>query len=100
MISVENINKRFRKLQALDNINASFNKGQVISLIGANGSGKTTLIKSILGLVRPDSGTIYFDKEPITETVQYRERIGYMPQIGRYPDNMKIGQLFSMIKNI
>ena len=100
MIRIENINKRFKKLQALSAINAEFNKGQVISLIGPNGSGKTTLIKSILGLVRPDSGSIFFNDEAITENVVYRKNIGYMPQIGRYPDNMKIGQLFQMIKNI
>jgi Cu-processing system ATP-binding protein len=100
MIRVENINKRFKKLQALNNINATFNKGQVISLIGPNGSGKTTLIKTILGLVKADNGNIFFNDVPITETVEYRKNIGYMPQIGRYPDNMKIGQLFKMIKNI
>ncbi len=100
MIRIQNINKRFRKLQALNNINAEFNKGQVISLIGPNGSGKTTLIKSILGLVKPDNGTITFNGVPVTEKVDYRSNIGYMPQIGRYPDNMKIGQLFSMIKNL
>jgi Cu-processing system ATP-binding protein len=100
MIRIENINKRFKKLKALDNINAEFKKGQVISLIGPNGSGKTTLIKSILGLVRPDSGSIFFDEESITDHVAYRSNIGYMPQIGRYPDNMKIGQLFRMIRNV
>jgi len=100
MIRIENINKQFRKLQALTAINVQFNKGQVISLIGPNGSGKTTLIKSILGLVKPDSGKIFFNDVAITESVAYRKDIGYMPQIGRYPDNMKVGQLFSMIKNI
>jgi Cu-processing system ATP-binding protein len=100
MIQIDNINKRFKKLQALDSINATFDKGQVISLIGPNGSGKTTLIKSILGLVKLDSGKICFNGASITESVDYRSQIGYMPQIGRYPDNMKIGQLFSMIKNI
>ena len=100
MIRIENINKRFRKLQALAGLNAHFQKGQVISLIGPNGSGKTTLLKSILGLVKPDSGKIIFNGTPIDKTVEYRKNIGYMPQIGRYPDNMKIGQLFSMIKNI
>ena len=100
MIRVENINKRFKKLHALNGVNARFNKGQVISLIGPNGSGKTTLIKTILGLVKSDSGSIFFNDEAIAESVEYRKNIGYMPQIGRYPDNMKIGQLFKMIKNI
>lgn len=100
MIRIENVNKRFKKLHALNGINTHFKKGQVISLIGPNGSGKTTLIKTILGLVKSDSGNIFFNDEAIIEDVEYRKNIGYMPQIGRYPDNMKIGQLFKMIKNI
>ena len=100
MIRIENLKKRFKKLQALDNINALFCSGQVISLIGPNGSGKTTLIKSILGMVKPDSGCIYVDDKPINGDPAYRGQIGYMPQIGRYPDNMQVGQLFGMMKNI
>lgn len=100
MIKIQNIQKRFKRLQALNDINAEFNKGQVVSLVGPNGSGKTTLIKSILGLVKPDKGSIYVNDVFINETVDYRKDIGYMPQIGRYPDNMKIGQVFQMIKNI
>jgi Cu-processing system ATP-binding protein len=100
MITIDNISKRFKKLHALQSISVEMNKGQVISLIGPNGSGKTTLIKSILGLVKPDTGTIYFNGTAIDETVLYRKQIGYMPQIGRYPDNMKIGQVFDMIRNI
>lgn len=100
MIRIENLKKRFKKLQALDDINVLFSKGQVVSLIGPNGSGKTTLIKSILAMVKPDSGTIYVDSKPINGDPFYRSRIGYMPQIGRYPDNMKVGHLFRMMKNI
>jgi Cu-processing system ATP-binding protein len=100
MIKIQNIQKRFKKLQALNDINAEFTQGQVVALIGPNGSGKTTLIKSILGLVKPNSGTIYYEGTPINSDVEYRKHIGYMPQIGRYPDNMKIGQLFQMITNI
>lgn len=100
MIRLENINKRFKKLSALNEISANFEKGQVISLIGPNGSGKTTLIKSILGMVKPDSGKILFRDEYINGGFEYRKYIGYMPQIGRYPDNMKMGQLFDMLKNI
>src|SRR5687768_9132670 len=100
MIRIENLYKRFRKLQVLDNISASFDQGQVVSLIGPNGSGKTTLIKSILGMVRPDKGKIIIDGKEITADPAYRKDIGYMPQIGRYPDNMKIGQLFRMLQNL
>ena len=100
MIRIEKINKRFRKLQVLDNISATFTKGQVVSLIGPNGSGKTTLIKSILGMVRPDSGNIFVDDQLINTDHSYREKIGYMPQIGRYPDNMTIGQMLDMMKDI
>ncbi len=100
MIRIENLRKRFKKLQALDDISAFFNKGQVVSLIGPNGSGKTTLIKSILGMVKPDSGKIYVDGKLIKDDPSYRGRIGYMPQIGRYPDNMKVGHLFRMMKDI
>src|SRR5690349_13906853 len=100
MIRIENINKRFRKLQALNDINAIFNRGQVISLIGPNGSGKTTLIKSILGLVKADSGNIFINGKQINGDPSYRSQIGYMPQIGRYPDNMQIGHLFRMMRDI
>ena len=100
MIRIEHISKRFRKLQVLEDITASFDKGQVVSLIGPNGSGKTTLIKSILGMVKPDSGKIFVDEQLINGDPSYRSKIGYMPQIGRYPDNMKVGQLFDMLKNI
>ncbi len=100
MIRIEHLEKRFKKLQALNDINALFNSGQVVSLIGPNGSGKTTLIKCILGMVKADSGCIYVNGKQINGDPSYRSGIGYMPQIGRYPDNMKVGQLFRMMKNI
>lgn len=100
MISIQNISKRFRRLKALDGINADFSSGQVVSLIGPNGSGKSTLIKCILGMVRADQGEIFVDGKKISNDPSYRNRIGYMPQIGRYPDNMRVGQLFRMLKNI
>lgn len=100
MIRIENIRKRFKKLHALDDINALFSNGEVVSLIGPNGSGKTTLIKCILGMVKANSGAIYINGKQINGDPSYRSQIGYMPQIGRYPDNMKVGQLFSMMKNI
>jgi Cu-processing system ATP-binding protein len=100
MIEINNINKKFGKLQVLNNINVLFNSGECIALIGPNGCGKTTLIKSILGMVIPTDGTIKVKGQLISENFEYRKHIGYMPQIGRYPDNMSIGQIIEMIKNI
>lgn len=100
MISVNDLRKNFGKLKALDGIHLDFHPGKSYALIGPNGSGKTTLIKSILGLVIPASGNILFDGKSVLGQWDYRNRIGYMPQIGRYPDNMKIGQLFDMIRDI
>ena len=100
MITLQNINKKFGKLQVLQDVNLKFNAGECIALIGPNGCGKTTLIKSILGMVLPDSGDILFNEESILRKFEYRNNIGYMPQIGRYPDHMTIGQIIAMIKQI
>lgn len=100
MIIASNVSKKFGKLVALNNVSVTCNKGECIALIGPNGSGKTTLIKTILGMVVSNSGFITFNGKNILHDWQYRSHIGYMPQIGRYPDNMTIGQLLLMMKDI
>lgn len=100
MIIANNVTKRFGKLTALNDVSTTCNRGQSISLIGPNGSGKTTFIKCLLGMVVPDSGFITFNQQNIARDWKYREQIGYMPQIGRFPDNMTIAQVLSMMKDI
>lgn len=100
MIKTNNITKTFGKLKALDNISLSFAKGECVALLGPNGCGKTTLIKTILGMVVPNSGDILFNNKPIANEWLYRNDIGYMPQIGRYPENMSIANIFEMMKDI
>lgn len=100
MIIANNLSKKFGKLQALDNVSVTCNKGECIALIGPNGSGKTTLIKCILGMVIYNSGFITFNGKNILHDWEYRAKIGYMPQIGRYPENMTIGQVLDMMKDI
>jgi Cu-processing system ATP-binding protein len=100
MIIASNVSKKFGKLKALDDVSVTCNKGECIALIGPNGCGKTTLIKSILGMVVCDSGFITFNGNNIKHSWKYRADIGYMPQIGRYPENMTIGQVLDMMKDI
>lgn len=100
MIYISDLSKQFGKLHALAHVNLEFSSGKSYALIGPNGSGKTTLIKSVLGMVVPTSGKIEVDGANIHNSWLYREKIGYMPQIGHYPENMRIGQLFDMVRNI
>ena len=100
MIIANNVTKQYGKLKALDNVSVKCNKGECVILIGPNGSGKTTLIKCILGMAIPDSGFITFNNKNISKDWEYRAAIGYMPQIGKYPENMTIGQVLGMMKDI
>lgn len=100
MIRLENLNKSFAKLEVLRDINLDFNAGDVVCLIGPNASGKTTLIKCLLGLVIPDSGTIYVKNKSVLGSWEYRKDFGYMPQIGKFPEQMKVQQVFQMMKDL
>lgn len=100
MIIANNVSKKFGSLTALNNFSVTCNKGECIALIGPNGSGKTTFIKTILGMVVCDSGFVTVNGFNIKNDWQYRSNIGYMPQIGRYPENMTIGQVLEMMQDI
>lgn len=100
MIIANNVSKKFGSLIALNNFSVTCNKGECIALIGPNGSGKTTFIKTILGMVVCDSGFVTVNGYNIKNDWQYRSNIGYMPQTGRYPENMTIGQVLEMMQDI
>lgn len=100
MIKFSKVYKKFDKYEVLKDINLEFKEGNIIGLIGPNASGKTTLIKTLLGMVVPTSGDILFMDKSIKKDWEYRNHIGYMPQIGRYPENMTIGQVFEMIEDL
>ena len=99
MIEIKNLTKKFQKFTALDEVNLSFENGHSIALIGPNGCGKTTMIKCILGLNVVEDGDILVDGKSVKDDYKYRENIGYMPQIGRYPENMTIEETIKMIKD-
>ncbi len=100
MIRIQNLSKRYGRLQVLDNLEMEMAQGRCTAILGPNGSGKTTLVKSILGLVRPESGQITVDGEVVNGGPEYRRAIGYMPQIARYPENLTAREIIQMIRDL
>ncbi len=100
MIDIINLKKDFGKLEVLKGVDLSLRTGKTTAILGPNGSGKTTLIKSILGMVRPTSGEIYFNDEPVFGRWKYRHNIGYLPQIARFPENLSIRELIGFVENL
>jgi Cu-processing system ATP-binding protein len=100
MIRIEKLNKRFGKLRVLDDLDLGIAEGCVTAILGPNGAGKTTLIKTILGLVKPDNGAIHVAGIRVNGDSGYRTRIGYMPQIPRYPENLTVEEILHMIKDL
>jgi Cu-processing system ATP-binding protein len=100
MVEIQNLSKRFGRFEVLREINANFKSGKITAIAGPNGSGKTTLIKIILGLVKADNGIVYVFGEPINGDCSYRQKIGYMPQIANYPENLTISDIIKLIKEL
>ena len=85
-VEVHDVVKSFRHVRALDGISLSVRRGEIYGLLGPNGAGKTTLIRAIVGLVRPDSGTVTVLGRRMPE-LAVLSRIGYMTQAAAlYPD--------------
>ncbi len=100
MININTISKSYGRLPVLREVSMNFAPGRCTALLGPNGSGKTTLIKSILGLVRADSGDVLVNAINVSSNWSYRSLIGYMPQIARYPDNLSVQELLDMIAQV
>jgi len=84
VLSLRGVSKRYGDLTALDGCTFDVSPGRILGFLGPNGAGKTTAMRSVLGLVRPDSGDITWRGMPVDDDL--RRRIGYMPeQRGLYP---------------
>lgn len=83
MLRVQSLRKEYGAKVAVEQVSLSVHSGEIVGLLGPNGAGKTTLFYMIVGLLRPDAGSIFLDGEDLTQApVHTRSRagIGYLPQ--------------------
>ena len=104
MIAIKNLYKKFGKVEVLKGLDLTIHPetsgGGIFAVLGPNGSGKTTLIKSILGMVIPNRGSIHINDINVLNTHKYRNDIDYLPQIANFPNNLTVNELLKMIKNL
>ena len=79
MLELRNITKTFGDFTALDALSMTVPKGTVYGLVGPTGAGKSTAIRHLLGVYRPDSGTVTLDGAPVYENPEAKMRIGSIP---------------------
>ena len=95
MIALRGVKKRFGAQVVLDGVDFDVNEGETVALLGPSGTGKSVLLKHIIGLLKPDSGTITVDGKDVAhlkrkELVAYRQNIGYVFQNGALFDSMDV----------
>ena len=80
---LQNLTKSYNGRKVVDNVSLELRSGEVVGLLGPNGAGKTTTFYMVLGLLKPDAGTIYLDGEDISSLAIYlraRKGVQYLPQ--------------------
>jgi phospholipid/cholesterol/gamma-HCH transport system ATP-binding protein len=95
MIELQNVHKRFGKQVVLNGVDFEVREGETVALLGPSGTGKSVLLKHIIGLIRPDVGTIIVDGKNVSrlkrnELSALRSNIGYVFQNGALFDSMNV----------
>ena len=97
IIEFRKVCKSFGKLVVLDNLDLSIEAGKCLVVLGASGTGKSVLLKHIVGLLRPDSGEVYFsdqriDNMPPRQLDEIRSNFGFLFQMGALFDSMTVAE--------
>ena len=101
MIEVKNLSKSFGDKGVLSDINFSIPKGQAVTIIGKSGVGKSVLLKCLIGLLKPDLGTVYIDNKLINsmnfkQLQEIRSKIGMVFQFGALFDSLNVSDNISL----
>lgn len=95
LIELRNVSKRFGRLIVLRDLSLAIEEGHSIVIIGASGSGKSVMLKHLVGLLRPDSGAVYFDGQriddlPERKVSELRTNFGFLFQMGALFDSLTV----------
>ena len=88
LLELQNVSKSFGERKILDNVSLKVNRGEILGLLGPNGAGKSTIFNIVMGILKPDAGSIIFGDKDATDYPIYQRarqfKIGYVPQYGGY----------------
>ncbi len=98
VLAVNNVSKKYRMKQILDQINIEVTQGEIVGVLGLNGAGKTTLLKILAGVKAPNSGSVTYDNKLITE-VDHLNEILFVPDEIIIPKHLTIEQIATMFKD-
>ena len=96
LVDVRHASRRYGRVQALDDVSLRVGPGEVVGLLGPNGAGTSTLINLILGLRRPDSGTVTLFGGPPADPA-HRQRLGSTPQETALPESLRVGEVIDLV---
>jgi len=97
VIEVQNLHKQYGTTVAVDNISFNVQKGEIFCIVGPNGAGKSTTVESIMGLRRPDGGTIrVLGLDPQKNEHELRQRIGIQLQQAALPERLKVWEALNL----
>ncbi len=84
MLRLDGLRKAYGDFVALHGLDLTIGRGEILALLGPNGAGKSTAVKCVVGLLRPDAGTVHVDGiDALRDPVTARRRIGYLPELAR-----------------
>lgn len=100
MIEVQGIKKRFQGIDAICDMTAEIREGMVFGLVGTNGAGKSTFLRILAGILRPDSGTVSIDGQPVYENEEIKRKLFYIPDDQYYFPNASAKSMMDYYKMV
>ena len=100
VVAAAGLRKRFGRIEVLKGVDVAIKGGRVTAVLGPNGAGKSTLIKCILGLIRPDGGSLAVNGALVDSEPAYRADLGYMPQVARFPENLTGREVVRLLRDL